>query len=277
MGTAFLERARRRPNEKTQFDSGNLRCGHARGHDHPVSFRLRRKLRRRPWGRRYVQSYAYANPNANKALDLRGAGLPRRLLPGDVVLFTKTRINLSLCLLGLALLAAMPPSKHVAHIDVVQSRMTVSVYKEGIFSFAADNHEVAAPLIAGSYNDEDKSVEVTVDATRMQVQDPPSRRDQVQANMVGPDVLDVHKYPTIVFRSTQIRASDSSHWNVSGDLTLHGQTHPIDFDVTPTSATGFSGTAVIRQTNFGITPIKIAGGTVRVKDDVKVSFDVVFR
>ena len=95
--------------------------------------------------------------------------------------------------------------------------------------------------------------------------------------MVGPQVLDVSKYPTIVFRSTQIRANDPNHWTVHGDLTLHGQTHPIDVDVTRASANGFDGSAVVRQTAFGITPIKIAGGTVRVKDDVKVSFAVVFR
>lgn len=189
---------------------------------------------------------------------------------------TRKQATAFLWLFALALLAAVPQDKRIARIDLGQSRMTVSVYKEGIFSFAADNHEVTAPLAAGSYNDADKSVEVTVDATKMQVQDPPSRRDQVQANMVGPEVLDVSKYPTIVFRSTQIIANDPTHWKVHGNLTLHGQAHPIDFDVTRTSGTDFSGNAIIRQTDFGITPIKIAGGTVRVKDDVKVSFDVVF-
>jgi hypothetical protein len=34
---------------------------------------------------------------------------------------------------------------------------------------------------------------------------------------------------------------------------------------------------MVRQSAFGITPIKIAGGTVRVKDDVKVAFDIVLK
>jgi hypothetical protein len=31
---------------------------------------------------------------------------------------------------------------------------------------------------------------------------------------------------------------------------------------------------VIRQTGFGITPVKIGGGTVKVKDEIKVAFSI---
>jgi polyisoprenoid-binding protein YceI len=92
--------------------------------------------------------------------------------------------------------------------------------------------------------------------------------------MTGPQVLDVAKYPTIVFRSTKIDVADATHWKVSGNLTLHGQTHPIDVQVVKGDETHFSGSATIRQSAFGITPIKIAGGAVSVRDDVKVDFQV---
>jgi MOSC domain-containing protein YiiM len=39
----------------------------------------------------------------------------------------------------------------------------------------------------------------------------------------------------------------------------------------------YKGTASLKQTSFGITPIVIAGGTVKVKDDVTIEFDVVTR
>jgi polyisoprenoid-binding protein YceI len=164
----------------------------------------------------------------------------------------------------------------IGAIDTTHSTITVHVYKEGIFAFAADNHEVTAPISAGSYDDVKKSVEVRVDATKMQVQDPPSRRDKVQANMTGPGVLDVQRYPEITFRSTAIEAHDPQHWTVRGDLTLRGQTHPIVFDVIR-QTNHFTGSATVRQSAFGITPIKIAGGTVRVKDDVNVTFDIVLK
>ena len=39
----------------------------------------------------------------------------------------------------------------------------------------------------------------------------------------------------------------------------------------------FTGSVMVRQTGFGITPIRILGGSVTVKDDVKVEFDIVLK
>ncbi|HLJ84416.1 MAG TPA: YceI family protein [Candidatus Eremiobacteraceae bacterium] len=176
-----------------------------------------------------------------------------------------------------AMAADQTPNSHVHAIDVARSHMTVSVYKEGIFAFAADNHVVNASIASGWFNDESKAVDVRVDATKMQVLDPkmPSnRRDQVQANMIGPEVLDAAHYTLIEFRSSKIATTDGDNWSVAGDLTLHGQTHPLTFSVTRIDAAHFKGTATVRQSTFGISPIRIAGGTVRVKDDVKVEFEI---
>ena len=117
----------------------------------------------------------------------------------------------------------------------------------------------------------------SVDATQMRVLDPKapaSRRADVQNNMIGPQVLDANTYRTIVFRSTSITAADATHWTVNGNLTLHGQTHPITFVATRADATHFNGSATVKQTAFGITPIRIAGGAVSVKDAVTVSFQI---
>jgi len=61
---------------------------------------------------------------------------------------------------------------------------------------------------------------------------------------------------------------------VSGDLTLHGQTHPVVLDVNRVDASQFTGSTMVRQTAFGINPIGIAGAGVTVKDDVRVVFEV---
>jgi hypothetical protein len=37
----------------------------------------------------------------------------------------------------------------------------------------------------------------------------------------------------------------------------------------------YRGSASFKQSNFGINPIRIAGGTVKVKDEVKIEFDIV--
>jgi len=55
---------------------------------------------------------------------------------------------------------------------------------------------------------------------------------------------------------------------------LHGQTR--DVTVAVTMAQGhYLATVKLRQTDFGITPISIAGGAVSVKDEVQIDADIV--
>jgi polyisoprenoid-binding protein YceI len=180
---------------------------------------------------------------------------------------------LALCAMGLIALAS--PSTTSVEFDLTRSTMTVAVGKEGIFSFAGDTHTVDAPIASGAFDPAGPAVQLSVDASKMEVQDPPSRRDRVEANMLGPDVLDVARYPKIEFHSNSIETATPTHWKVQGELTLRGQTHPIAFEVTREDGTHFTGSARVKQSDFGITPIRIAGGSVRVKDEVVVTFSIV--
>jgi len=78
--------------------------------------------------------------------------------------------------------------------------------------------------------------------------------------------------PIIVFA---LRVVDmlSSAAVVSATLDLHGQTHPVTVEVTRKDGL-YRGSATLKQTASGITPVAIAGGTVRVKDDLKIEFEI---
>jgi polyisoprenoid-binding protein YceI len=60
---------------------------------------------------------------------------------------------------------------------------------------------------------------------------------------------------------------------VHGNLNLHGKNQPVVV-VVALEAGHYRGSATVKQTNFGIEPISIAGGTVKVKDEVKIEFDM---
>jgi polyisoprenoid-binding protein YceI len=184
---------------------------------------------------------------------------------------------LALTYVALGIVTATPAYGRPLSFDVQQSTMTVHVSKQGAFSFLADNHVVSAPIVSGSYDPNARTIELTVDATKMRVLDPKlsqQRREDVQANMAGPKVLDVAAYPTISFRSAQIDDADPNTWKVTGTLALRGQAHPIAVRVLRKDATHFTGSATIVQSAFGISPIKIAGGAVSVKDAVGVEFAI---
>ena len=163
-------------------------------------------------------------------------------------------------------------------IDVEQSTLTVHVYKAGLFSAFADNHVVRAPIAGGRISaDGTLAVELTVKAAQMTVLDPTlsaDKRAEVQARMHGPEVLDSARYPDIRFNSRHVAPDGADRWQVTGDLTLHGTSRPLTFVVVRRDGR-FRGTVSIRQRDFGIRPISIAGGTVKVKDEVHIDFDIV--
>lgn len=164
-----------------------------------------------------------------------------------------------------------------AEIDTEHSTLTVRVYKSGLFSAFAHDHEIHAPIRQGSFDEDQKSVEFSVNARELRVMDPgvsDSERSQIQSTMLGPKVLDSDKFQEIRFRSTKIEPAGAGKWNVQGELTLHGQTHSVTVNVEGEHG-HYRGSAVLNQKDFGMTPIRIAGGSVKVKDEVRVEFDIV--
>ncbi|RPI49099.1 MAG: YceI family protein [Acidobacteria bacterium] len=165
-------------------------------------------------------------------------------------------------------------------IDAERSTLTVFAYKSGLFSAFADDHIIRAPIAGGSISDEGPlAVEITVRSADLVVLDPalsPSKRAEVQTRMVGPEVLDVTQYPEIRFASTAIEPAGADRWMVKGTLTIHGATRPAAFAVARQDGR-YRGSMTLKQSEFGIRPISIVGGTVKVKDELKVEFDIVPR
>jgi polyisoprenoid-binding protein YceI len=187
------------------------------------------------------------------------------------------------CVAGVILFAFRPAAAVAAtpaDIDPARSTMTVHVSKAGLFRVFADDHEIQAPIRAGFIDDGAPAhVQVVVDAPRMRVLDPglsTDDREEVQTRMLGPDVLDVSRFPEIRFESVSIAQTAPDAWSVQGQLTLHGQTGPVTVRVTRDHG-HYKGSASLKQTAFGITPVTVAGGAVKVKDQLTIDFDVVTR
>jgi len=164
-------------------------------------------------------------------------------------------------------------------IDGAHSTITVHVYKSGFLSAFGHNHEIQAPIQSGAVKESDSpSVELRIDARKLQVLDPDASegsRAQIQDTMQGNQVLDVGHFPEIRFQSTSVEPKGPDHWIVHGNLALHGRDRPLAFEVT-LKGERYRGSASLKQTDFGITPVTVAGGTVRVKNELKIEFEVAF-
>jgi polyisoprenoid-binding protein YceI len=95
---------------------------------------------------------------------------------------------------------------------------------------------------------------------------------EVQSNMQN-KVLESSKYPKIAFQSTRVQGVGEDAWKVVGDLALHGVTRTVIVDISRENG-AYVGTAHIKQSDFGIHPIQVGGGLVKVKDQLEIWFQV---
>jgi polyisoprenoid-binding protein YceI len=175
-------------------------------------------------------------------------------------------------------------------ISSEKSKLQISVYKEGLFKAFGHDHLISANRLSGRalFNEEmleDSSVDLTVEAASLRVIDPDesdSDRQQVQSTMAGKSVLDGEKFTAIRFSSTGVREGKKTGagWDITleGSLTLHGVEKPISLPLHLSEKDGelrADGEVSILQTDFGITPIKVGGGAVKVKNKIRIRFDVV--
>jgi polyisoprenoid-binding protein YceI len=104
---------------------------------------------------------------------------------------------------------------------------------------------------------EDSSIEISVDAASIDTSEP--NRD---AHLRSGDFLETDKFPKVTFKSTKIEHRGDTNWKLSGDLTIHGVTKPIVFDVEFLGVTvspwgtkpfGFEAIAEIDREDWGLT------------------------
>ena len=76
------------------------------------------------------------------------------------------------------------------------------------------------------------------------------------------------------FESTQVTLSDEGQrLAVSGELSMNGDRHPLEFELDVGADGKVSGQATLKQSDWGITPYSGLFGTLKVKDDVTVIGD----
>ena len=175
-------------------------------------------------------------------------------------------------------------------IDSAKSKLEIEVKKEGLFKAFGHNHLIVAKEISGHVQFDPQRIESSAVTLKVQTKsltvspqgEPEKDRQDVQATMSGEKVLDVEKYPEIVFTSTRVsavkQAGDDWTLTLSGNLKLHGVEKPVSLLVTLHSTGNqlqAQGQVPLLQTDYGIKPVKAGGGAVTVKDELKINFDIV--
>jgi polyisoprenoid-binding protein YceI len=108
-----------------------------------------------------------------------------------------------------------------------------------------------------------------------------SRRDD---HLRSADFFDVENYPTIDFASTSIEHVDQGDYRVTGDLTMHGEKHPVELQVTVHGVihdpqghdrVGIEVRGTLSRGEFGLRwQQALEAGGVMVGDEVRVAADL---
>jgi hypothetical protein len=77
---------------------------------------------------------------------------------------------------------------------------------------------------------------------------------------------------TIAFRSTEVKPARSG-LRVDGELTLNGETHPLGFDLALTADGRLEGSALVKQSDWGMKPYTGLFGALKVVDEVEVRIE----
>ncbi len=117
------------------------------------------------------------------------------------------------------------------------------------------------------------SIEVTGDISSKD-------RKEIEKTM-REDVLEIDRFPEITFESTSIEGEkifeNQYRVQIQGNFTLHGETRleTIEAQVTVNGdQVRAYGDFPLRQTNYDIKLVSVAGGTLKLKDELRVSFDI---
>jgi polyisoprenoid-binding protein YceI len=172
-------------------------------------------------------------------------------------------------------------------MDARVSQFTVQVLSGGLLSAFGHSPTIAIRDFAGEaqVNPDDierSSLKVTIQAASLTVRDDISDKDRREIERaMQQEIIETSTYPEIIYECSNIAATKAGEGQYSvtlnGDLTLHGvtrsQTVPARVALNGDSLRAFGNFSLL-QTDYDLKLASVAGGALRVKDELKFSFNI---
>jgi polyisoprenoid-binding protein YceI len=176
-------------------------------------------------------------------------------------------------------------------IDPKGSTFTVQAFATGMLSALAHSPTIAIPDFEGevsfaSGTVEDAFLRLVAQAASLAVTDDISNKDRQEIERrMHDEVLEAGGFPEIIYecpRASAVQKIGEGLYSVSlnGELTLHGvmRNQVVAARVTLKGDILRAGGEVsVRLSDYEIRPVSAAGGTIKLKDEVKLSFDIAAR
>lgn len=173
-------------------------------------------------------------------------------------------------------------------VDAARSRFEVRGTATGMLSAFAHNPTIAIRAFTGeawfrAQSPEMSSLRLEIDPASLAVTGDVNDKDRREMERaMREEVLETDRYREIRFQSTGAGAARLAEGmyriKIAGKLTLHGVERDLEIPSTVTvdeDTLRANGEFTIRQTDFRIRLVSAAGGTIKLKDELKLRFDIV--
>jgi polyisoprenoid-binding protein YceI len=165
-------------------------------------------------------------------------------------------------------------------LDPAHSNAQFSVRHLGI-----SNVQGEFTKLSGTVNLDDQDLSKSTVTASIDVASLDTRVQHRDDDLKSDHFFDAAKYPTVTFQSTKISSTGEGTAKMTGNLTIHGVTKEVTFDVTgPTKAIeimhgirrGASATTKINRQDFGMVYMtnNLPGGDQMIGDTVTITLDI---
>jgi polyisoprenoid-binding protein YceI len=163
------------------------------------------------------------------------------------------------------------------NVDPTHSRVGFRVKHLGISTVRGEFGDYEGQLVIG----EDGTATAKGNVKVASINTSDADRD---THLKAPDFFDVENYTEITFESTSITAKDEDTYEIAGDLTMHGVTHPItltaevggqETDPFGNDRVGLEVTGEISRSEWGMKfNMALGSGNLAVSDKIKLDLDI---
>jgi len=177
------------------------------------------------------------------------------------------------------------PSRY--RLDPDYGRFTVQAFAAGLLSALAHSPTFAVGRYEGVVRfggDEVRNLELelTVDAASLALSDQVGASDRAEIEgRMRREVLEVSAFPEVRYRAScrSVEKVEPGRYRVkiAGPLSLHGVEvdHPIDAELLiAQDGVRLRGASSVRLSEHGIPPVTALAGAIKLKDELRVEFDV---
>jgi polyisoprenoid-binding protein YceI len=162
-------------------------------------------------------------------------------------------------------------------LDPYHTQVEFSVKHLGMMTVRGHFAEVTASGDIRPDAPEQSSVEVTISTASIR-----THNDQRDNDLRSSNFLEAEKYPTMTFKSTRIQSTGTDRYDMTGDLTIKGNTKPVTLHVVrygefndPNMGhrIGYAAEGTINRKDFGMTFEMMLDNRFVVGNDVNINIE----